>query len=144
MPVNTSITSDSSNAPIELPPITVTAPSPSGTGGSQPQSIIRPIDGSSGSILRYPSDLPKYYVQFDIMKHSRAGVMEFGQLTPQPGISTIAMALPSNLQDTSSVEYTDEKLGWLGAATGAVGGLTIDNFMRGGLGEAVRSLGGQL
>jgi hypothetical protein len=60
MPANTNaITIDASNAPIELPPVVVTAP----VKGNNPGHIIKPISGGAGGeLLVYPGDRPKSFL----------------------------------------------------------------------------------
>jgi hypothetical protein len=113
MPANTFITSDQSNTPI-APPL----PSGTSTGGvnsgNNPQDIIKPIAGAGGSgpILVYPSDRPKYYMQFDIYKYTRATLMSVGTLGS--ALSTIVMPLSANTNDATSVNWQDTPVG-LGA-----------------------------
>jgi hypothetical protein len=110
MPVNTSIVSVSS---IALPEIVVTAPTPSGPGvnsGNNPQNVIQPIQGATGGeLLVYPSDRPKYYLQFDIYNYKRASLQSVGTLGN--AISTIVLPLSANLSDANSVKFGDTPLG---------------------------------
>jgi len=96
MPVNTSITSDQSV--IELPPVIVTATPPSGAGAN-PSDVIGPLGGGP-NVLRCPSDLPKYYIKFDVYEYRRENLLEVGTLGNV--LNTIALALPSQLVDTTA------------------------------------------
>jgi hypothetical protein len=108
MPANTSITTDSSTAPIELPPITVTAPPPSGTSNN-PSDVIQPIAGAtSGNLLVYPSDCPKYYMKFDIYEYRRHDLLQIGHLGPV--ISTIVLPCSATLNDLNAVDWRDAEI----------------------------------
>jgi hypothetical protein len=101
MAANVTITSDQS---IALPEVVVTAPAPSGGigGGSHPSDVIKPLSGGGANVLRYPSDLPKYFMKFDVHEYSRAGLQTVGTLGNV--LNTIALALPSDLTDTNQVD----------------------------------------
>src|SRR5689334_18219826 len=105
MPVNTSITNDASNTPIQLPEVTVTAP----VQGNNPQDIIKPITGGIGNMLMYPSDRPKYYMRFDVYNYKRETLQSIGTLGN--AISTIVLPLSANINDTTSVKWEDTPLG---------------------------------
>jgi hypothetical protein len=109
MPVNiTAIQSQSSNAPIQLPPVIVTAPRPSGSSNN-PQDSIKPVNAASGNLLVYPSDRPKYYLQFDIYNYKRQNLLEIGSLG-QP-IQTIALPLSDSLIDVTSANWKQDEIG---------------------------------
>lgn len=107
MPANTSITSDSSNATIELPDVVVTATPPSGTGsGNNPQDVIKPISGGAGAeLLVYPADRPKYYMQFDIYNYSRKDLLSLGNLGNALG--TIVLPLATAITDHNQQAWQD-------------------------------------
>jgi hypothetical protein len=59
--------------------------------------------------LRYPSDLPKYYIKFDVYEYRRENLLEVGTLGNV--LNTIALALPSQLVDTTSEDWLDTPIG---------------------------------
>jgi hypothetical protein len=126
MPVNTSITSDQSV--IELPPVIVTATPPSGAGAN-PSDVIGPLGGGP-NVLRYPSDLPKYYIKFDVYEYRRENLLEVGTLGNV--LNTIALALPSQLVDTTSEDWLDTPIGVGGFAFNqaaiAIRGITVNSM----------------
>jgi len=76
-----------------------------------PEEIDRSKGRYSGN-LTYPSDLGEYYILFEFKSYKRiAPITEFKELTE----ATIALPIPTNLQEQFQMQYADKALGAAGA-----------------------------
>ena len=76
MPVTPSIQSAASIGDIQPPKVQVTSSQPS---QNAPERVIQP-QGGSVPTLGYPSDRPKYFMQFDVHEYNRQSLMSIGDL----------------------------------------------------------------
>jgi hypothetical protein len=78
--------------------------------GNTPKNVIQPIAGGAlSNLVVYPSDRPKYFMQFDIHEYTRQRLQEVGRLGP--ALQTVALPLSSNLVDITSQEWKDTPIG---------------------------------
>lgn len=118
-----SITSNLSTAPISvpLPQVTVTSSSAFGPRNN-PQDVVKNNATAGGSLI-YPSDRPKYYMQFDIMNYSRESLNSIGTLSPvssgaYPDGGTVVLPIAQTMRDVHQV-YWDDKFP-VGTTAGAL------------------------
>lgn len=88
----------------------------------QPDTTRARIDGADPTvkidqpdkttILKFPSDLPKYYISFGFQNYRRPSIYE--GLSSDGITDYIALPLPSNLRDSTSYQWTPDD-GWMGA-----------------------------
>ena len=112
------ISSGQSNAPIQLPEVTVSG----GQGrplnvGTPPPSFdhIASVGNENAGPLIYPVDRPKYFMNFSIFDYSRASLTELGQLTPwSGGTNQIIMPLSEALVDNLQANWVEQPLGLVG------------------------------
>jgi hypothetical protein len=65
------------------------------------------------NIQQFPIDRPKYYMMIEISDYQRAGPDLIAKLD---AFSTIILPLPMQLEDSHGVIYTQEEIGFIGAA----------------------------
>jgi hypothetical protein len=73
---------------------------------------IQSVDG-----LTYPTDVPKYFMMFNVSGYTRQSLMTVGTLTPE---ATVVLPLPEQLVDTNHVEFGEAALGSFGQGINAV------------------------
>lgn len=97
----------------------------------KPPERISVVDDKLNSLsqlatFRFPSDLPKYFVELKIAQYARWGALELGKLTE---LGNIVLPLPLQLTDNHNVTYIQEKLG-MGLGTVINAGSPIADTIR--------------
>jgi len=82
-----------------------------------PQSLLDNLPLNLVADMRFPADLPLYYMNLEIHKYSRANWLTVGETNIE---ATIALPLPTNIFDTNTVDFKEEPLGVFGAALDAM------------------------
>jgi hypothetical protein len=74
-----------------------------------PDIIINGNKNPTSSVLRYPTDLGKYYITFTFSKYQRPS--QFAPLKFLPAGATLALPVPANLVDSYNLTYSTQASG---------------------------------
>lgn len=108
---------------------------------------------SSGGVLRFPADTPKYYITFSISSYSRQDLNTVGTLT-SAGYPSIILPVPRGLDDNLTVNWGEVEVGTItgsalniaapgiqqAVATGGINQQTVNQALN-SIGQASKSTG---
>jgi hypothetical protein len=117
-----------SNSNIPIPKVNRLGARVGGTSSLPPSFDHINVTPAVSQTLVYPSDRPKYFMQFGIFDYKRDSLMEVGTLNPWKGGSNdICLPLSETLVDTLEAKWEEQAINW----------------MVGGLSEAIKSFSEQ-
>jgi len=93
-----------SNQPVTTSQFRVSGPPPT------PDHIA--ATGGGGTLM-YPSDRPKYFMQFDVFDYKRAGIQQMALLSPR---GSIVLPLSEHLMDSLEAKWQEEPIGFVAGA----------------------------